>query len=71
MIGKKWEFSLVNTQVLHDYMQMPWEHLDVVDQLDKTDAYETGLNDTIRPSQLKVKVETKPFEVWAKENSAF
>jgi len=71
VIGKKVEISLVSIQVLHDYMHMPWERLDVVDQLDKTDAYETGLPEYIRPSQLKVKVDTKPFEVWAKENSTF
>ena len=65
--GKEAALVPVTTQDMHK-MGALWEHLDAVDFLNEHD-YEANVPGIIRPSQLKTKVETKPFEEWLKERN--
>jgi hypothetical protein len=67
--GRKPVLVPVTTEVMHK-MGALWEHLDTVDFANKhRGIYESTIPDIIRPSQLKTKVETKPFEEWLKERN--
>lgn len=65
--GKEAVLVSVTTETMHK-MGALWEHLDAVDFANRYKGiYESTMPDIIRPSQLKTKVETKPFEAWLKE----